>query len=294
MRRVALFSRSLSSDARPHIEHLIRLLGQREAELCLHTEVLNMAPTPEDDRLSWNRWEKPQELSKFNPELLIALGGDGTMLDAAALIGSTGIPVLGINLGRLGFLADVAKGEVRIALDDYFEGRYSRVERTMLHMQSGLDPHPQPRHALNEIAVSRKESTSMVTVYAYIDGVFLNAYWADGLIVSTPTGSTGYSLSCGGPILMPEAQNFVITPIAPHNLNVRPFVIPDDCEIRLKVESREPQFLVSLDSRVYSAQSGSELCIRKAEFSFASIRTERQSFAQTLRSKLFWGADRRN
>jgi len=292
MKRIALFSRALTSDARPHIEHLLHLLETHEALLMLHPEVVQMLP--EGEAHGWPIGQTAKEWQSFGAEMIIALGGDGTLLEAAALMGDAGIPVLGINLGRLGFLADVAKGEMRIALDDCFAGRYVVIERTLLQVVSGIDLGPGPSMALNEIAVSRKESTSMVTVYAYINGEFLNAYWADGLILSSPTGPTGYSLSCGGPILMPEARNFVITPIAPHNLNVRPFVIPDDCEIRLKVESREPQFLVSLDSRVYSADKGTELCIRKAPFCFASIRTERQSFAQTLRNKLFWGADRRN
>lgn len=229
-------------------------------------------------------------------DLLICIGGDGTMLRAATLVGNKGVPILGINAGRLGFLATVQQENIEILLPLIFENKYKVSPRSLLTLSydgqseelSELD------YALNEITVSRKDTTSMITIETRLNGDYLNAYWADGLIVSTPTGSTGYSLSCGGPILMPEVNSFVITPIAPHNLNARPLVIPDDTEIELIVSSRETQHLISLDSRIITVDVETVLRIRKAAFKINLIEFPQEKFLVTLRKKLLWGEDKRN
>ncbi len=291
--RIAIFAKALPEEAKVHVENLLRLLYSEQIEPVLYEEVYKfMQHLPELKKCL--HFNKPLELIEMLPGLLITLGGDGTILEAATWVRDSRIPVLGINLGRLGFLADVAKSDIKSSLRQFFDGNYRIIERSLLAIETDVDLKIDFPYALNEITASRKDSTAMVTVYAYINGIFLNAYWADGLIVSTPTGSTGYSLSCGGPIIMPEAQNFVLTPIAPHNLNVRPFVIPDDKPILLKVESREKRFLVSLDSRIYNAPKGCQISLRKAHFALHSVQLDQQPFASTLRNKLYWGLDRRN
>ncbi len=235
-----------------------------------------------------------EELKDFDPDFLISLGGDGTILEATVLIQSKDIPILGVNMGRLGFLANVAKSNVESSLDALFTGRFQLDFRTLLQVKTSCNKLLKPNFALNEITIARKETTSMITVHTYLNGNYLNSYWADGLIVSTPTGSTGYSLSCGGPIIMPNSDNFVLTPIAPHNLTMRPFVINDSNTLRMQVESRENEFLASLDSRMQSFTSDTELLIQKADFRIALVQTELQDFPSTMRNKLSWGRDHRN
>lgn len=229
-------------------------------------------------------------------DLLICIGGDGTMLRAATLVGNKGIPILGINAGRLGFLATVQQENIEILLPLIFENKYKVSPRSLLTLSyEGQDEELTALdYALNEITVSRKDTTSMITIETRLNGDYLNAYWADGLIVSTPTGSTGYSLSCGGPILMPEVNSFVITPIAPHNLNARPLVIPDDTEIELIVSSRETQHLISLDSRIITVDVETVLRIKKAAFKINLVEFPQEKFLVTLRKKLLWGEDKRN
>ncbi|MHA3788137.1 NAD kinase [Flavobacterium hauense] len=229
-------------------------------------------------------------------DLLICIGGDGTMLRAATYVRNKGIPILGINAGRLGFLATVQQENIETLLPLIFENKYKVSPRSLLTLDYDgkgeelfdLD------YALNEITVSRKDTTSMITIETRLNGDYLNAYWADGLIVSTPTGSTGYSLSCGGPILMPEVNSFVITPIAPHNLNARPLVIPDDTEIELIVSSRESQHLISLDSRIITVEVETVLRLKKAAFKINLVEFPQEKFLVTLRKKLLWGEDKRN
>ncbi len=229
-------------------------------------------------------------------KLLISYGGDGTMLRAATLVRDSGVPILGVNAGRLGFLAHVPRQEAMQALDKFISGKYDIEARSLLT----VDTFPQKtkiaglNFALNEVTVTRKNTTSMIKVEAYVNDEFLSHYWADGLIVSTPTGSTGYSLSCGGPILMPGSGNFVLTAIAPHNLTVRPLVIPDDSVVKLIPHGREKEFLLSMDSRVFSLPSGTEIIVKKASFKLNLVRIEPYTFIRVLRQKLFWGFDNRN
>lgn len=229
-------------------------------------------------------------------DLFFSIGGDGTILKSITYVRDLGIPIVGINTGRLGFLATIPKEEVSIYISKILKRAYTISERTLLTIST------KPAHkkltnlnfALNEVSVNRKNTTSMIKVETHIDGEHLTSYWSDGLIVATPTGSTGYSLSCGGPVIEPTTKSFVITPIAPHNLNARPFVVPDSYEIKLNVTGREDSFLLSLDSRTVTIDNETKIAIKKAPFTIKMVQMDEDSFIKTLRKKLFWGEDRRN
>jgi NAD+ kinase len=225
---------------------------------------------------------------EFPLDMVFSLGGDGTFLRTAAWVGRQNIPILGINTGRLGFLADINADEINSALDEIITGNYKIEERTLLQMESSLLCH-ENSCALNEIAVLKLDNSSMITIQAYLNNEFLTEYLGDGLLVATPTGSTAYSLSVNGPIITPQANNFVLSPVAPHSLNVRPLVIPEDYKIRLKVESRSNNFLVALDGRSQVFSSGNELFIQKADFTIKIVKRFNQNFYETLRKKLLWG-----
>ncbi len=228
-------------------------------------------------------------------ELLISIGGDGTILRAITHVKDLNIPIVGINTGRLGFLSTIPMNEVEIALNEIFEGNYRVSKRSLLAINIGKsESELDLNFALNEISVSRKNTTSMISIETWLDEEYLNSYWADGLIVSTPTGSTGYSLSCGGPVTMPESDSLVLTPIAPHDLNARPIVISSEKVIKLKVTGREEKHLVSLDSRIKTLQNNTTITITKAPFYIHMIELKDEYFINTLRKKLLWGADKRN
>jgi NAD+ kinase len=229
-------------------------------------------------------------------DVFISFGGDGTILRATTYIRDLGIPIVGVNTGRLGFLSTFKKEDVRKLVQEFRQNAYTIVERSLVavNTKTKTDEIGELNFALNEITVSRKDTTSMITVETHLNGEYLTSYWADGLIISTPTGSTGYSLSCGGPVIVPTAKSLVLTPIAPHNLNARPLVISDDTVIRLKVSGRENQHLVSLDSRIATLENGTEIEIRKADFTIKMIEYTSESFLKTLRNKLLWGEDKRN
>ncbi len=229
-------------------------------------------------------------------EMFVSFGGDGTILRAITYIRDLGIPIVGVNTGRLGFLSTFKKEEVRRVVTEFVSGAYSIVERSLVEVNADFDI-PEFRdmnYALNEVSVSRKDTTSMITVETHLNNEYLTSYWADGLIVATPTGSTGYSLSCGGPVILPGVQSLVITPIAPHNLNARPLIISDDTIIRLKVSGREVNHLVSLDSRIATIENGREITVKKSPFTIKMIAYTSESFLETIRNKLLWGQDKRN
>ena len=229
-------------------------------------------------------------------DMFVRFGGDGTILRATTFVKDMGIPIVGVNTGRLGFLSTFKKEDVRKVVREFVAGAYTIVERSLVQLNTEqLDAEfGDLNFALNEITVSRKDTTSMITVETYLNDEYLTSYWADGLIIATPTGSTGYSLSCGGPVIVPTAKSLVLTPIAPHNLNARPLVISDETSIRLKVSGREENHLVSLDSRIASLENGQEITINKAPFSIKMIEYTSESFLKTLRNKLLWGEDKRN
>lgn len=227
---------------------------------------------------------------------LISIGGDGTILRAVAFVGSSNIPVIGINTGRLGFLATVKVEHLKESMEALLQGKYCLSKRSLITASSSMNQEElfERNFALNEVTVSRMNTTSMIQIETQLNGDFLTSYWADGLIISTPTGSTGYSLSCGGPVISPNTCGFVITPIAPHNLNARPLVIPDDTEITLKISGRENEFLTSLDNRICSFPNETIITLKKADFTIDLVQLEQQSFIKTLRHKLLWGEDKRN
>jgi NAD+ kinase len=227
-------------------------------------------------------------------DVLFSIGGDGTFLDAVTIVRDRNIPIVGINTGRLGFLADIAMEELPSALNEILEGRYVLRTLDLLRLETDHPWFGDLNFALNELAIHKRDSSSMITIHTYLNNEFLNSYWADGLIIATPTGSTAYSLSVGGPILHPSSCEFVISPIAPHNLTVRPLVVPNNMDVTLRVEGRGGKYLASLDSRSCVLDDSVELRIRKAPFTVSVAERVGQSFYSTLRSKLMWGADRRN
>ncbi len=229
-----------------------------------------------------------------NFDYIITLGGDGTILNAVAEVRDADVPILGINLGRLGFLASIEKEKIREAIGLLKSGRYSLSERTLLQLESNHPMFGDIPFALNDITLLKRDTSSMIVIHTFINGAYLNSYWADGLIVSTPTGSTGYSLSCGGPIIFPNSGNFVITPVAPHNLNVRPIVISDSSVISFEVEGRAENFLCTLDARFETITSEFQLAVRKCDFDIKLIQLHGWSFMHTIREKLMWGTDTRN
>ena len=229
-----------------------------------------------------------------NIDVVISMGGDGTMLRAVTLIADRQIPLLGINLGRLGFLASIEKKFIGQAITQLLKGMYHIEDRTMMYLETTAELFGNARFALNDFTLHKRDTSSMITIHTYINGDFLNSYWADGVIVSTPTGSTGYSLSCGGPIIFPNSGNFVITPVAPHNLNVRPIVISDTSVISFEIEGRSENFLCTLDSRFETVTSQHQLAVRKCDFTTRLVQLNNFSFLRTIHEKLTWGKDVRN
>ena len=288
--KVAIFGQYYQNDTRPIIKDIFVFFNRNNVELVIEEKFLEILYKEEIVAKKYNTFASHRDLdSSF--DILISIGGDGTILRAATFVRDSGIPILGVNAGRLGFLAKVQKDNIELFLQIVLEKKYTISERTLLTLEcSEIDIN----FAMNEIAISRKATTSMITIETFLNGEYLNSYWADGLIISTPTGSTGYSLSCGGPILTPDVKGLVITPIAPHNLNARPLVIPDDTEIKLKVSGREEEYLVSLDSRITSISNNSELVIKKTPFKINMVEIPEETFLKTLRTKLLWGEDKRN
>jgi NAD+ kinase len=293
--KVAIYGQYYQNSTEPIIRDIFVFFNKNNVEMVIEANFLEMLYEKELIKKDYRTFDSYTALdSSF--DMMISIGGDGTMLRAATLVRDSGIPILGINAGRLGFLASVQKENIEAFLQFVIEKKYSISSRTLL----SLDCQPENQgiadinFAMNEITVSRKDTTSMITIDTYLNGEFLNSYWADGLIIATPTGSTGYSMSCGGPILTPDVTSLVITPIAPHNLTARPLVIPDDTEIRLKVSGREEQYLVSLDSRIASIRNESVLTIRKTPFRINMVEIPDETFLKTLRNKLLWGEDKRN
>ncbi len=293
--KIALYSLQLSETDLVFLADLILELEQIGYILSVEAEFASsLAPHLPDTHFTV--FTSAAELKKMNADLMLSIGGDGTMLRAATFIGDSELPLIGVNLGRLGFLATLQRENVVEALERFSSGNYRVEKRSLLQAQLKGESGAFGKidYALNEVAVSRKDTTSMITIETWLDGVYLTTYWADGLLIATPTGSTGYSLSCGGPVVSPHSPSLVVTPVAPHHLNARPLIIEDRTEIRLKVDSREPQHLVSLDSRISTVDNGQELCIRKAPFVLKLVVFEEDHFFQTLREKLLWGEDKRN
>ncbi|MBB1193638.1 NAD kinase [Flavobacterium sp. SOK18b] len=293
--KVAIYGQYYQNSTEPIINDIFDFFNKKKVEMVIEVQFLKILNDKKIVEKTYNTFSKHTELdSSF--DMLISIGGDGTILRAATLVRDSGIPILGINAGRLGFLATVQKENIAAFMQFVIDKKYTISKRTLLSLTCtpSNEAIEEINFAMNEITVSRKDTTSMITIDTYLNGEFLNSYWADGLIISTPTGSTGYSLSCGGPILTPDVKSLVITPIAPHNLTARPLVVPDETEIRLKVSGREENYLVSLDSRVTSIKNESILTLNKTPFQINMVEIPEETFLKTLRNKLLWGQDKRN
>lgn len=291
--RTVIYGREFNNSVLPFVQEVFNVLGEAKTPILVYQEYLDFIK---------DKIKLPPGILAFNhytelvgqADVLISLGGDGTLLDTLSLIRDSGIPVIGINFGRLGFLASINKDEIRKAIEALQNGEYSLDKRTLLSLKSKFDLFGEENFALNDITIHRRDKSAMMIIHAYMNNEFVNSYWADGLIIATPTGSTAYSLSCGGPIIYPSSQNFVITPIAPHNLNVRPVIIPDDVSLTFEVEARSAKFLVSCDSRTETVDRSVKLTLNKAGFHVNLIRLNNESYLTTLRNKLLWGIDTRN
>jgi NAD+ kinase len=289
---IALFGKTIQLENLRHVQKLLDTLAVRNCGIMVYR------PFFEDTfgQVSFSNpalFESHREI-KGKADIVISVGGDGTMLEAMTLVRDTGIPVMGINLGRLGFLSSIATSDISNAIDSLLSGDYRLEQRTPIRLAHPANLFGELNYGMNDLTITRKDSASLMVLNVYIDGLFLSTYWADGLIIATPTGSTAYSLSCGGPILTPDSANFVLTPIAPHNLTVRPIVIPSSSKIRIMAESREDQYLVSLDSRKSVIHNNLELIVEKADFQVNLVQLREMNFYATIREKLKWGLDARN
>jgi NAD+ kinase len=290
--RIALFGTQFNSAKAKYVQHLIHKLEKENVQLIIENQFYDNLVDIQFKK-EFDTFETPQEL-KEKADILLSIGGDGTLLGAITLVRDSDIPILGINTGTLGFISSVSTDQIEYAINHLLKGEYSIKERTLLSLESNNNLFGDTNFALNEVTVLKKDTSSMIRVHAYLDDEFINTYWADGLIISSPTGSTGYSLSCGGPIVLPGTNNFIITPIAPHNLNVRPIIVSDESKITLKVSQQDELALVALDSRSRAIGPELELTIRKAKYKVKLIQFEKQSFISTIREKLMWGKDKRN
>jgi NAD+ kinase len=292
--KIAIYGRVLKKTHQAYIQSMFDELHVQEIDYCTEELFLAQCVSNNIKLKSSDTFGNQKELLQHQPDFMLVLGGDGTMLDSVVYVHDTEIPVLGINLGRLGFLTGEDRADTQKLFDQLKRGYFSIEKRTVLKLESDTKIFDGIPYALNDFVIHKKDSSSMMTIHTYLNGEFLNSYWADGLILSTPTGSTGYSLSCGGPILYPGSNSFVITPIAPHNLNVRPFVISDEHVISFEIEDRSTSFLVTLDSRSETITSSVNLAIRKADYRFSIVYFHDENFLTTLRKKLMWGIDNRN
>lgn len=293
--KVAVFGRFYNLTTTFSVDTLFTYLKKKGIDAYIESEFYNLINDNDSGKITYLS-NKQFDTLDTTFDLFISIGGDGTILRAITFVKDLGIPIIGINTGRLGFLATIPVNDIELAIQNIIDGKYRISERSLLSIKTSSKNEDiiAMNFALNEIAVSRKNTTSMITVETYLNGEYLTSYWSDGLILSTPTGSTGYSLSCGGPVITPDTNSFVITPIAPHNLSARPLIIPDDTEIQLKVTGREESHLVSLDSRIATLENGTLITIKKAPFKIKMVDLLNESFLTTLRKKLLWGEDRRN
>ncbi|MFN5181639.1 MAG: NAD kinase [Bacteroidota bacterium] len=293
MKKIALYARPTTDNHPEYLKLLVRKLSGTSVELTIHDKYYQWLKQNHDDIPELNVFKSESDFAE-KAQMLISLGGDGTMLETLKFVKDSGIPVLGVNTGRLGFLASVAKNEFDEAIDKIVNDKFELDKRSVIKVESDTKLFGGLNYALNEVTIHKKDSSAMISIDAHVDGEFLNSYWADGLIISTATGSTAYSLSCGGPIMIPGSGNFCITPIAPHNLNVRPVVIGNNHTLELSVKGRSAEFLLTLDSRNATINKSSILTLSRADFTFNLIKLDGQSFFNTLRNKLLWGIDKRN
>lgn len=293
--KIGVYGQYYQEDAAVYVSELLELLHEKNAEVLIERKYCKDLESHGVLKRSYATFSSFYDLNN-SFDLFISVGGDGTMLRSVLFVRDLDIPIMGVNTGRLGFLSTVQKGDIEKAVNALVKGDYEVRRRSLLQVTTrpGVEEQTEVNFALNEVAVSRKNTTSMITVNTWLDDEYLTAYWADGLIIATPTGSTGYSLSCNGPVVTPATDAFVLTPIAPHNLSARPLVIPDKTQIRLSVSGREEYFLIALDSRIATLHNDTEILIEKAPFTIGMVYLTEESFLNTLRQKLLWGEDKRN
>lgn len=291
--KVAIYSRLMEEEQRGNVQIFFDELGRKKITPVIFQsffeQIREYIQLP-DHTITFS---SPEQITG-EIECVISLGGDGTLLDTVTLVRNKNIPIMGINFGRLGFLASIGQDEIKTAIQAIAKRTFVVDKRTMIHLDADLPLFGNVPYALNEFSVHKQDIAAMIKIHTYLNGEFLNTYWADGLIVATPTGSTGYSLSCGGPIVFPESGSFVITPVAPHNLNVRPIIVPDDNVISFEIESRSDHIICSMDARREMVSKNVSLAVRKESFDISLLRLGENNFLQTLHNKLTWGLDRRN
>ncbi|NNV56099.1 NAD kinase [Limnovirga soli] len=289
--KVAIYSRGLEPDLQTQLLILIKELRKYHIEILLLQTLAayNLDVDSEGISIFSNSFELDDSV-----DCLISLGGDGTILDCVTLVRDKNIPILGINFGRLGFLAGIGKDELTVAVDALVNGTYVVDKRTLIHLDSSIPLFGETPFALNEFAIHKRDISPMIKIHTYLNGEFLNTYWCDGVIVATPTGSTGYNMSCNGPIVFPDSSSFVITPVAPHNLSMRPIVVPDSNIISFEIEGRTDQFICAMDARREIVDKDIQLAIKKEKFTISLLRLNENNFLSTLRTKLRWGMDKRN
>lgn len=291
--KVAIFGRNFDKGFKDYIERFFQILKEKKVSITVYEKFYNFLVNEINLEAENIDVYNKHEHIKSNVNMLFSIGGDGTILDAVTMVRDAKIPIVGINTGKLGFLASIAKEDIESALNAIFLKEYSIDERTLLKLESSSGLFKEFPYSLNEISVQKVDS-AMITVHVYINEEFLNSYWADGLLVSTPTGSTAYSLSVGGPIITPQSGNFIISPISPHNLTVRPIVLPDNSKLELKLEGRSLNYIASLDHRSIMIKNTEKIKICRADFKVQLIKLNNTSFYKTLRNKLMWGLDKRN
>ena len=290
--RIAVHGKEFNRQSVPAIVRIFELLHKGGVEVFVSAKFSQFLKPSAFKSFSYKIYDLSEPLIKV--DYFISIGGDGTLLESVTHIGDMEIPILGINTGRLGFLATIASEEIELAINQLLSGDFTLDRRAVLKLDTSTGIFKNLNFALNDFTVVKKDTSSMITIHTYVNGQFLNSYWADGIIVATPTGSTGYSLSCGGPLIFPRSGNFVITPVSPHNLTVRPIVVPDSSEISFQIEGRSKRFLVSLDSRISSVDNSVKLIVKRADFSVSLIQLPDKHYFKTLRQKLNWGLDIRN
>ena len=291
--KIALYGRPFAEDCKKNISELFQVLEENKTELFIFRPFLDFLTNQAHLNPHVAGTYQSHEDLPADVKFMFSVGGDGTFLNTVAIVQDYGIPIAGINIGRLGFLANITVEKLSASIRSILEGHYSIEHRSLIRLDLSNGSLKGFCCALNDVSIQKRYS-SMITIHAYLNDVLLNSYWADGLIISTPTGSTAYSLSVGGPIATPDSNNFIISPLAPHNLTVRPVIVPDSKVIRLKTESRDSSFMLSIDSRVEIIDSNPEIIIRRADFDVQTIRIEGNTFYDNLRHKLMWGLDRRN
>ncbi|MBX2913909.1 MAG: NAD kinase [Cyclobacteriaceae bacterium] len=290
--RIALHGKDAHEKSSRLIEHLLEQLKERKADIWVSDKFEKLVKPAQLADVKYKTFQLGDSLRSV--DCFFSLGGDGTMLESVTYVGKAEVPILGINTGRLGFLATISREDVDTALNAVFDGKYSVEKRTLLKLISSSKIFEPRNFALNDITIMKKDTSSMITVHVKVDGEPLNSYWADGIIISTPTGSTGYSLSCGGPLVYPKSESFIITAVSPHNLGTRPIVISDKSEISIEIEGRSKKYLISLDSRFETVDESVKLKIKRERFLVKLVQLPGHHFFETLRQKLNWGFDIRN